>query len=106
MKYKSKSLIFFGIILPIVLGAFISPLASSSPDAFEQICENYNIEGEEAALQTAIATDYQFHMIENRYMSSGAAGLFGTIVVFLVAFFLMKLIKKNLDEKPKHDDHK
>jgi PDGLE domain len=103
---KSKSLIFFGIILPIVLGAFISPLASSSPDAFERICEKSDIEAAESSFvsERAIASDYQFHMIENSYMSTGTAGLFGTLLVFFVAIFLMKLIKKNLNEKPKLDD--
>ncbi len=73
--------------------AFISPLASASPDGLEKVAEDHEfIElAEEAPFQ--IIADYLFPGIENEALATILAGIIGTIVIFGAVYGLARLLR-------------
>ena len=73
--------------------AFISPLASGSPDGLEKVAEDHEFIGfaEEAPFQ--LIADYLFPGIENEALATILAGIIGTIVIFGVVYGLARLLR-------------
>ena len=74
----------------VFLAVFI-PLASSSPDGLERVAENFGV-AEHAPFWNGVMSDYAIAAIENPYVSTLLAGVFGTFMVLLAAFLLGKAI--------------
>ncbi len=73
--------------------AFLSPLASASPDGLEKVAEDHEFIGsaEEAPFQ--IIADYLFPGIENEALATILAGIIGTIVIFGMVYILARLLR-------------
>lgn len=82
-----------GLVLALVLVLF-SPLASPHPDGLERVAEDTGfIEQAEEAPYNVIP-DYQFPGIENEGMSTIAAGVVGTLLLFGLATGLGWLLRR------------
>jgi cobalt/nickel transport protein len=67
--------------------AVLIPFASSNPDGLEKVATTFGVE-EHAPFWNGIVFNYSFGAIENPYISTLAAGVFGTLVVLLATFLL------------------
>ncbi len=84
-----KHLIVIAAIM-VFLAVFI-PLASSNPDGLERVVENFGVE-EHAPFWNGLMSDYAIAAIEDPYVSTLLAGVFGTLIVLLVGLLLGKAI--------------
>jgi hypothetical protein len=73
----------------VVFLAVFTPLASSSPDGLERVVETLGV-AEHEPFWSGIMSDYAIAAIENPYVSTLLAGVFGTFMVLLAAFLLGK----------------
>jgi len=82
--------------------AFLSPLASSSPDGLEKVAEDHGFieQAHEAPFQ--IIADYLFPGIENEVLATVLAGIIGTLVIFGTVYGLARLLRlrKRQEEHP------
>lgn len=75
------------LILTIICLAILIPFASEFPDGLETVAEALNIEEHEPAWK-GLMPDYTIPAIENPYISTFAAGVIGTLLVFFATFTL------------------
>lgn len=75
------------IVLIMVFLAVFIPFASSNPDGLEQVVETFGVE-EHKPLWNGLMVDYSIEAIENSYVSTLLAGVFGTFMVLLATFLL------------------
>jgi len=80
-------------LLACLVVAFLSPLASSSPDGLERVADNKGFIdlAQEAPFQ--IIADYVFPGIENEAVATILAGLVGSLIVFSVVYGMAWLLK-------------
>jgi hypothetical protein len=79
---------YFAIValIMIFLAVFI-PFASSNPDGVEKVAATFGVK-EHASFWNGVMLNYSFGAIGNPYISTIAAGIFGTLVVLLATFLL------------------
>jgi len=80
-------------LLACLVVAFLSPLASSSPDGLERVADNKGFIdlAQEAPFQ--IIADYVFPGIENEAVATILAGLVGSLILFGVVYSVAWLLK-------------
>jgi hypothetical protein len=73
--------------------AFISPLASGSPDGLERVGEDQGFleQAQEAPFQ--LIADYLFPGIENETLATILAGIIGTLFIFGTVYGLARLLR-------------
>ena len=88
-------------LLACLVVAFLSPLASSSPDGLERVAENKGFIdlAQEAPFQ--IIADYVFPGIENEAVATILAGLIGSLILFGVVYSVAWLLKSRRREAGK-----
>jgi cobalt/nickel transport protein len=96
---KNKGLwIFVGaaILVAILLGVFVSPWASSSPDGLEKVAEDKGFlkkaEETEPAWKHSPAPDYTFPGVTNEKAATGVSGLVGVLITLAAAAAVGMLI--------------
>jgi cobalt/nickel transport protein len=101
MKARHKGFIWIGLgislLLALFLALFLSPFASSSPDGLERVAgmKGFGEKGEGWSLwRHAPFKDYTLPGIKNERVSTGIAGLVGTLAVFFIVMGLANLIRK------------
>ena len=82
---------FAAVVSIVVFMAVFIPLASSSPDGLERVVVTFGV-AEQAPIWNGIMSDYAIAAIENPYVSTLIAGVFGTLMVLLAGFLLGKSI--------------
>jgi len=83
-----------GILTFTLIGlAILIPFASNAPDGLEKVAEALGIE-EHEPVWSGLMPDYSLPAIDNSYISTLLAGVFGTILVFGIAYILGKAITK------------
>jgi cobalt/nickel transport system permease protein len=82
-----------GLLTALVLAAFLSPFASSSPDGLEKVAENaaFSSLGRQVWRSSPLS-DYSVPGVESESVSTGLAGILGTSAVFLVGYGVVKLL--------------
>ncbi|MBS7607794.1 MAG: PDGLE domain-containing protein [Candidatus Bathyarchaeia archaeon] len=81
------------LVLILVGFAVMLPLASTYPDGLETVAETLGV-GESEPLWRGLMPDYTLPTIENPYLSTLLAGLFGTFLVLALSFALGKALSK------------
>lgn len=71
----------------VLIGAMLSPFASSFPDGLEWVAQKYQFLHESAPAFVGPMTDYMVPFIGQQCISTGLAGLCGALVTFLVGWF-------------------
>ena len=91
-----KKLLLASFIVALIVAAFLSPFASSSPDGLERVAEDKGFleKGEGQNAITSPLPDYLFPGISNEKIATSAAGVVGTVVTFGFLFGFGKLISK------------
>ena len=76
-----------GLIIAFIL-AFISPLASTSPDGLERVAEDKGFSEEAREAPYQLMADYLFPGMENEAVATILAGIIGTGVIFGLVYSL------------------
>ena len=94
-KKKTWTLVVAGLAVALVLAAFASPFASSSPDGLEKVAEKEGfIESAEnkEVWKHSPMPDYAVPGAGSEAVSTGLAGLVGTAAIFAVGFGVIRLL--------------
>jgi len=90
-----KKEILIGLLIAVVIGVFLSPFASKSPDGLDKTAESLKFasvsEGKEVV--HSLIPDYAMPGIKNESLATSAAGLVGTLVVFGLAYGVGKIMQ-------------
>lgn len=82
-----------GLVVSLILAGFLSPFASEYPDGLERVAENYGfIEKGKEIWNISIFPDYKVPLITQEGISTGLAGIFGTLIIFIAGFLILKFI--------------
>jgi cobalt/nickel transport protein len=95
MPVKEYKGIMVGLLIALVIGVFLSPFASSSPDGLERVAEDKGFI--ERALESSLPSiipDYAFPGIESEKLATSLAGLVGVVLTFGVAVVIGRVIAR------------
>lgn len=79
--------------------AFISPLASSSPDGLEKVAEDKGFIEEAVEAPYELIADYALPGIENEALATILAGIIGTVVLFGAVCGLAWLVRGGKEKR-------
>ena len=71
--------------------AVLLPFASSGPDALEKVAGTFGVQ-QQAAIWHGLMPDYAVAFLENSYVSTLLAGIFGIILVLAATLLLGKVM--------------
>jgi len=74
----------------IIIGLILSPFACGFPDGLEWVAERYHLFHDAAPAFVGFFPDYTIPVVDNGILSTGIAGLAGTLLTFLMAWFLCR----------------
>lgn len=96
MTVTIKGNIFIILLLALAVAAFLSPLASSSPDGLERVAEDQGFLhlAEGKGIIEGLMPDYLFPGIQNEALATALAGITGTLLTFGVMLVLSKVFIK------------
>lgn len=88
-----KKHLWLGLLVALIIAAFVSPFASSHPDGLERVAEDSGFLGKSEGQEklSSPMPDYVVPGISNETAAGSAAGILGTILTFGVAFGVGKL---------------
>ena len=86
-------------LLVALLVAFISPLASSSPDGLEKVAEDKGFIEEAKQAPYELIADYLFPGVENEAVATIIAGIIGTLVLFGLAYGVARLLRRKREAR-------
>ena len=89
MNTKRKTVLFtiIGILIILIIAMALSLVASSFPDGLEKVAEDYGfIDRAVEVLPEGffLIPDYAFGGVENEYMQTSIAGLFGVLIILAI----------------------
>lgn len=82
--------IIFWALAIAVLAAFF---ASKYPDGLDKVSKNLGF-GNKGISRTALMTDYQIPFIKQEYISTAAAGVAGTLLIFGAFWLTARTLKR------------
>lgn len=74
--------------------AFLSPLASGSPDGLERVAEDKGFIEKASEPPFKVIADYVFPGVHNEALATILAGIVGTIAIFAVVYGLAWLLRR------------
>jgi hypothetical protein len=81
--------------LGIALGvAFLSPLASSSPDGLERVAEDEEFLDQAKDAPYEVIPDYAFPGVDNENVATVLAGIAGVVIVAALTFGIAFVLRK------------
>jgi len=86
-------------LLVALLVAFISPLASSSPDGLEKVAEDKGFIAEAKQGPYELIADYLFPGVGNETVATILAGVVGTLAIFGLAYGVARLLRRKQETK-------
>lgn len=88
------SLLAYGLLIALALAVFVSPAASSWPDGLEKVAAIVGLEHriETPGVLVSPLADYQMPGISSESLGTALAGAVGTIVVFVLAYLLSRIL--------------
>lgn len=92
----NKRDIIFGLLAALFLAIILSPFASPWPDGLEKVAgdKDFLEKGEVESVIHSPIPDYAWPGIKSERIATSAAGMAGTIFVFVCAFGIGYLLKK------------
>jgi cobalt/nickel transport protein len=93
----NKKDVFFGLIIAVLLAAFLSRFASSSPDGLERVAADngfLELSGKTQAVVSSPLSGYLWSGVKNSALAKSVAGLIGTLVVFGLGYGLASGLKR------------
>ena len=101
VKFSDKTTIIVvitGIVISLLIAAFLSPFASTFPDGLEKVAERLGFAEKAAGTINSkffIIKDYSISFTDNKFWKGALAGLFGVFIV-LAVFGIIFLVYKIL----------
>lgn len=94
---SNKVLLSVGTAVALALAFFVSPLASSSPDGLEKIAADKKIDTNVGnhALSGAPLADYSTAGVGDEGLSTGVAGVVGTVLTLGLGWGVFALVKRS-----------
>ncbi len=86
--------IFIALFLIVAFLVILIPFASSNPDGLEKVVETYGAQ-ETQSPWNGIMADYSIFSIENQYVSTMVAGIFGVVAVLITGLLVSKTLASN-----------
>jgi cobalt/nickel transport protein len=86
-------------LLVALLVAFLSPLASSSPDGLEKVAEDKGFIKETAESPYELMAGYLFPGVENEAVATILSGIIGTLAIFGLAYGAARLLRGKQETK-------
>ncbi len=95
MGKNLRYLIVGGLAVALGLATFVSPWASGSPDGLEKVSidQGFRETARDHDLSGSPVADYGVRGVENERVSTGLAGLIGTLVTFGAGMLVFGLVK-------------
>lgn len=96
-RVESRTFVFGGVLIALVLAAVVSQFAVDNPDGLERVAEDtgfIEVAGDHA-LGNLIFADYATAGISNEPVSLAVAGIVGTIVTLAVAAGIFLAVREN-----------
>ncbi len=89
----------YGLLISVLVAALLSPLASSLPDGLERVAEKLGFieRAHEEGVIPAPLPDYAVRGLAREGLSTSLAGVAGTVVTFLGALALGRLLRRKRD---------
>lgn len=86
-----------GLLIALILAFLISPFASPFPDGLEKVAEDKGFieKGEVAPALNSPIPDYAWPGLKDERLATSLAGIFGTLVVFGLAYGTGAILKKS-----------
>lgn len=86
----SRIFIIGGLLVSLAVAFFVSPLASGDPDGLERVAidEGFGGSAEDHALGDSPLADYAVRGVEDEGLSTGLAGIAGTLATFGIGMLL------------------
>lgn len=93
---KKKNIIIL-LIFFCIFAIIASLIASGYPDGLEWVAEKLGFleQGEGKELISAPIPDYQIPWVKKPFIAGGIAALIGTLITFIVAYALGKIVAKS-----------
>lgn len=82
-----------GLLISLAV-AFLSPLASASPDGLERVAEDHGFLEKAKDAPYGLIADYVFPWVGNEAVATILAGIVGTLVVFALVMGLAKVLQR------------
>jgi len=104
-RKENKPVLIYAAVIVIGLLLLVAPFASQLPDGLDRVAQSLGFETkkiENMGFSTPLK-DYRFYGIDSPVLSTIAAGLTGTGIVFAISFLLAGVLiprKKNADNSP------
>ena len=95
MSTNVRLFVLAGLLVGLGLAVLISPFASSAPDGLEKVAaeEGFDEAATEHELASGPMADYAVAGIEQERVSTGVAGLVGTLVTFGIGLGLFAALR-------------
>ena len=94
MQKRTWAFVFVGLAFSLALAAFVSPFASESPDGLDKFAEVQKIEAGESVWANAPLAHYKADGVANERVSTGVAGVAGTLAAFAAMIGLGLLLRR------------
>ena len=93
----------YGLVVSLGLAAFVAPFACPWPDGLDAVAKTLGFEGRAASpVVNAPLADYRLPLVGSATVATAVAGLIGTVVVFIAAYALARILVPALGA-PKKD---
>jgi cobalt/nickel transport system permease protein len=92
-RTERRSVIIYGLLIALGLGCFVAPFACPWPDGLTMVAKSLGFEAK--ASPTAVPApmaDYRLPFIGSVTLATGVAGLIGTLLAFVAAYGLARLL--------------
>jgi len=86
-------------LLIALLVAFLSPLASSSPDGLEKVAEDKGFIEEAKGAPYELMADYLFPGVENEAVATILSGIIGTLAIFGLTYGAARLLRRKQETR-------
>ena len=82
------------LVATLALAAVLSPLASAKPDGLERVAEDKGFLERAGSSLTSPLQDYLMPGVGNKALATSLAGASGTVLTFLLASGVARLVRK------------
>lgn len=83
------------LITCVGIGGVLSLFASGEPDGLERVAYDHGFMDREAENSFEIIPDYSLPGIDNELIATSSAGLIGVIIMFVLVYYVGKVLKKH-----------
>jgi cobalt/nickel transport system permease protein len=91
----------YGLLMSLGLALFVAPFACPRPDGLESVARLFGFQHQAASLISGPLGDYRFPFVQSATLATGIAGLIGTLLAFIAAYGLARILVPALSASKK-----